>query len=112
MNDFSVYKYYNVSMKYLFLLIIFFSLNTYSNEKVRPGPHNKMGHTKQSVEEKKDSFFYKLFTDELDFSSSSSQSNNDQILSQIEKLADLNKRGIITDDEFKDKKMILLDKIQ
>ena len=99
-------------MKYFFLLIILFSLNTYSDEKVRPGPHNKMGHTKQSVEDKKDGFFYKLFNDELDFSGSDKQPNNDQILSQIEKLADLNKRGIITDDEFKDKKSLLLEKIQ
>lgn len=99
-------------MKYFFLLIILFSLNTYSDEKVRPGPHNKMGHTKQSVEDKKDGFFYKLFNDELDFSGSDKQPNNDQILSQIEKLADLNKRGIITDNEFKDKKSLLLEKIQ
>ena len=99
-------------MRYFFLLIILFSLNTYSDEKVRPGPHNKMGHTKQSVEDKKDGFFYKLFNDELDFSGSDKQPNNDQILSQIEKLADLNKRGIITDNEFKDKKSLLLEKIQ
>ena len=99
-------------MKYFFLLIILFSLNTYSDEKVRPGPHIKMGHTKQSVEDKKDGFFYKLFNDELDFSGSDKQPNNDQILSQIEKLADLNKRGIITDNEFKDKKSLLLEKIQ
>ena len=99
-------------MKYFFLLIILFSLNTYANEKVRPGPHNKMGHTKQSVEDKKDGFFYKLLNDELDFSGSDQQPNNNQILSQIEKLADLNKRGIITDDEFKDKKSYLLEKIQ
>ena len=99
-------------MKYFFLLIILLSFNSYADEKVRPGPHNKMGHTKQSDEQKKDGFFYKLFNDELDFSSSSDQSNNDQVLSQIEKLADLNKRGIITDDEFKDKKSVLLEKIQ
>ncbi len=99
-------------MKYFFLLIILFSLNTYADEKVRPGPHNKMGHTKQSVEDKKDGFFYKLLNDELDFSGSDQQPNNNQILSQIEKLADLNKRGIITDDEFKDKKSLLLEKIQ
>ena len=41
----------------------------------------------------------------------SSNSDNDQILSQIEKLADLNKRGIITDEEFNSKKSLLLDKI-
>ena len=38
--------------------------------------------------------------------------NNDQALSQIEKLADLKDRGIITDEEFNNKKSVLLDKIQ
>ena len=38
--------------------------------------------------------------------------SNTQILSQIEKLADLRDRGIITEAEFSDKKSILLDKIQ
>ena len=38
--------------------------------------------------------------------------NNDQALSQIEKLADLKERGIITEAEFNDKKKVLLDKIQ
>jgi hypothetical protein len=41
----------------------------------------------------------------------SATSDNDQTLSQIEKLADLNKRGIITDEEFNSKKSLLLDKI-
>lgn len=40
-------------MRYFFLLIILLSFNSYSDEKVRPGPHNKMGHTKQSAEQKK-----------------------------------------------------------
>ena len=47
-------------------------------------------------------------------------SNNDkprysgigETLSQIEKLADLKDRGIITDEEFNNKKSVLLDKIQ
>ena len=38
--------------------------------------------------------------------------SNTQILSQIEKLADLRDRGVITEDEFSDKKSILLDKIR
>ena len=47
-------------------------------------------------------------------SNSSGRRINDggQILSQIEKLADLKDRGIITEAEFVDKKAILLDKIQ
>ena len=66
--------------------------------------------------EKKDTFFYKLFNDELDLTGSNNNQNftdsNTQILSQIEKLADLRDRGVITDDEFSDKKSILLDKIR
>jgi len=45
-------------------------------------------------------------------SSNETSINNDQALSQIEKLADLKKRGIITEAEFNDKKKVLLDKIQ
>lgn len=95
----------------VFLLLILLSLNIIADDKIRPGPHNKMGHTKQSEQDKKDSFFYKLFNNELDLMNSSSESNN-KILLQIEKLADLNKRGILTDSEFKDKKLILLEKIK
>ena len=95
----------------VFLLLILLSLNIIADDKIRPGPHNKMGHTKQSEQDKKDSFFYKLFNNELDLMNSSSETNN-KILLQIEKLADLNKRGILTDSEFKDKKLILLEKIK
>ena len=42
----------------------------------------------------------------------SANEGNDQILSQIEKLADMKDRGIITEDEFNDKKAILLNKIE
>ena len=98
------------------LALILFSLNIIADDKVRPGPHNKIGHTKQSAESKKDTFFYRLFNDELDFDSNeTSESNvhsNDRILSQIEKLADLKDRGIISQDEFNSKKTLLLDKIQ
>jgi hypothetical protein len=38
--------------------------------------------------------------------------DNDKTLSQIEKLADLKERGIITDEEFNSKKSLLLDKIR
>jgi hypothetical protein len=113
-------KYYNNSMKYFISLIfLIFSLQSIAQDKVRPGPHNKMGHTKQSQEDKENSFINKLINDEFDFMESSSKDNekvssidNDKTLSQIEKLADLNERGIITDEEFKSKKSLLLDKIR
>ncbi len=100
---------------YMSVILVLFTLNTVAADLVRPGPHNKIGHTKQ--DNKEDTFFYKLFNDELDLTGSDSSKarsfeGNTQILSQIEKLADLKERGIITEAEFADKKTILLDKIQ
>ena len=101
----------------LFIALALLSLQVIADDKARPAPHNKIGLTKQSAAEKKDSFLYKIFNNESDLmrSSNKNQSFNDgntQILSQIEKLADLRDRGIITEAEFSDKKSILLDKIQ
>ena len=102
---------------FLLIAIAFLSLQVIADDKARPGPHNKIGHTKQDAAEKKDTFFYKLFNDELDQMGSDSRNqsftdSNTQILSQIEKLADLRDRGVITETEFSDKKSLLLDKIR
>jgi len=102
---------------FLFITLAFFSFQSLADEKARPGPHNKIGHTKQSEENKKETFLHKLFSNELDIMGSnatnqSASEGNDQILSQIEKLADMRDRGIITADEFNDKKTILLNKIE
>ena len=101
----------------LFIALALLSLQVIADDKARPAPHNKIGLTKQSAAEKKDSFLYKIFNNESDLmgSSNKNQSFNDsntEILSQIEKLADLRDRGVITEDEFSDKKSILLDKIR
>ena len=101
----------------LFIALALLSLQVIADDKARPAPHNKIGLTKQSAAEKKDSFLYKIFNNESDLmgSSNKNQSFNDgntEILSQIEKLADLRDRGIITEAEFSDKKSILLNKIQ
>ena len=101
----------------LFIALAFLSLQVIADDKARPGPHNKIGYHKQSAEEKKDTFFYKLFNEELDLMGSNNQNqsftdSNTQILSQIEKLADLRDRGIITEAEFSGKKSVLLDKIR
>ena len=67
MNDFNSYKSYNAHMRsFLFIALAFFSLQVIADDKARPAPHNKIGHTKQSAEEKKGSFFYKLFNNESD----------------------------------------------
>ena len=118
MNDFVAHKSYNTIMKHiLFVTLAFFSFQAFADDKARPGPHNKIGHTKQSVEDKKETFLYKLINDEIEFMGSNTSDQNisegnDQILSQIEKLADMKDRGIITEAEFNNKKVILLDKIQ
>jgi len=101
----------------LSIFIVMFSFATIASDKVRPGPHNKIGHTKQSQQDKENTFFYKLFNNDLDIMGSDNTGNetsidNDRALSQIEKLADLKERGIITEAEFNDKKKVLLDKIQ
>lgn len=107
-------------MKYFLpFIILFFSLQSIAQDTARPGPNNKIGYSKQSQQDKENTFFYKLFNDDLDFMGSSdnddekiSSINNDKVLSQIEKLADLKERGIITNEEFNSKKSLLLDKIR
>ena len=102
---------------FLFIAIAFLSLQVIADDEARPGPHNKMGLTKSTPEEKKDTFFYKLFNNDLDLTGTDNRNqtftdSNTQILSQIEKLADLRDRGVITETEFSDKKSVLLDKIR
>ena len=105
-------------MKYFLpFVLLFFSLQSIAQDTARPGPNNKIGHSKQSQQDKENTFFYKLFNNDIDFMGSSdnekiSSIDNDKILSQIEKLADLKERGIITDEEFNSKKSLLLDKIR
>ena len=105
-------------MKYFLpFVFLFFSLQSIAQDTARPGPNNKIGHSKQSQQDKENTFLYKLFNDDLDFMGSSDSEkvlavNNDKVLSQIEKLADLKERGIITDEEFNSKKSLLLDKIR
>ena len=96
---------------YIPLVFLIFSLQGIAQDAARPGPHNKIGHSKQSQQDKANTFFHKLFNNDLDLIGTSEPDNN-QTLAQIEKLADLNKRGIITDEEFNSKKILLLDKIK
>ena len=117
-NDFVKNKDYNGFMKYSIpLVLLIFCLQGIAQDDVRPGPHNKSGITEKSQQEKESSFIYKLFNNDFMGSPESTNnktSNNDisTTLSQIEKLADLKKQGIITDEEFNTKKSVLLDKIQ
>tara|TARA_Y100000996_G_scaffold372145_1_gene320923 strand:+ start:425 stop:808 length:384 start_codon:yes stop_codon:yes gene_type:complete len=118
LNDFVKNKYYNSSMKYFIpLVFLIFCVQSFAQEKARPSPHNKIGHTKKSQEDKENSFINKLINADVDFMGSSNNDKPrytgiDETLSQIEKLADLKDRGIITNEEFNIKKAVLLDKIQ
>ena len=115
LNDFIRNKDYNSSMKYLIpLVFLIFCLQSIAQDEVRPGPHNKSGITEKSQQEKENSIINKIFNNDFMGSSESTNNKNDisTTLSQIEKLADLKKQGIITDEEFNTKKSILLDKIQ
>ena len=117
-NDFIKNKDYNSSMKYSIpLVLLIFCLQSVAQDKVRPGPHNKIGITEKSQQEKESSIIYKILNNDFMGSSESTKSTNNKndistTLSQIEKLADLRKQGIITDEEFNTKKSVLLDKIQ
>ena len=102
-------------MKYSIpLVLLIFCLQSVAQDKVRPGPHNKIGITEKSQQEKESSIIYKILNNDFMGSSESTNNKNDisTTLSQIEKLADLKKQGIITDEEFNTKKSVLLDKIQ
>tara|TARA_B100000886_G_C20249916_1_gene418305 strand:+ start:282 stop:563 length:282 start_codon:yes stop_codon:yes gene_type:complete len=93
-------------------MLLIFTLDVFAENTARPSSNNKIGHTKQSIESKENSFFYKLFNDELDSNYHSSPIDNDKILSQIERLADFKKKGILSEEEFQNKKALLLEKIQ
>ena len=55
-------------MKYFLPFVcLLFSLQSIAQDTARPGPNNKIGHSKQSQEDKEDTFLYKLFNDDLDF---------------------------------------------
>ena len=91
-------------MKFILLILLIFTLDVFAENTARPSSNNKIGHSKQSTESKENSFFYKLFNDELD-SNDHSPIDNDKILSQIERLADFKKRAILSEEEFQNKKL-------
>ncbi len=99
-------------MKLILSLLLFFTLDAIAENTARPNSNNKIGHSKQTTESKENSFFYKLFNNELDSNSQSSPTDNDKVMSQIERLADFKKRGILSEEEFQKKKSLLLEKIQ
>ena len=56
------------------------------------------------------SFFRRLLKGDFDYGSA--ESGNENIIKQIKMLSDLKKEGILTQDEFDEKKKFLLDKMK
>tara|TARA_Y100000768_G_scaffold262739_1_gene200331 strand:+ start:6915 stop:7214 length:300 start_codon:yes stop_codon:yes gene_type:complete len=99
-------------MKFILPILLLLTIDAHANDTARPNSNNKIGHSKQSIETKQDTFFYKLFNNQIDGDATAASADTDQILSQIEKLADFRKRGILSEEEFQSKKSLLLEKIR
>jgi|TARA_B100001540_G_scaffold311494_1_gene331020 hypothetical protein len=122
-------------IKYFSALLILsvFSISAVADNVSRPGANNKMGLTKKTQEEKDNSFINKLIKGEYDGVSINrnedldqikseiadlkkqkeySLNSNDKIIKQIKMLSNLKDEGILTEQEFNDKKKLLLDKLK
>ncbi len=115
------------------LILTVFSISAVADNVSRPGANNKMGLTKKTQEEKDNSFINKLIKGEYDGVSINrnedldqikseiadlkkqkeySLNSNEKIIKQIKMLSNRKDEGILTDQEFNDKKKLLLDKLK
>tara|TARA_B100001173_G_C15682071_1_gene418330 strand:- start:124 stop:402 length:279 start_codon:yes stop_codon:yes gene_type:complete len=76
----------------------------------RPNANNKMNISKKTLDEKENSFFSRLLKGDFDYGSS--ERSNENIIKQIKMLSDLKKEGILTQNEFDEKKKFLLNKMK
>ena len=117
---------------FLFLPLMIFIGHSMAADVSRPGPNNKMGFTKKTQQEKEDSFFNRLIKGDFDEKSVNQDididqiksdiaelkkqneytDSNDKILKQIKMLSELKDEGVLSNEEFEDKKKILLNKIK
>ena len=118
-----------------FTIFLTYSLSLIADNVSRPSHNNKSGVSKKTPEEKKNSFIHKLIKGELESDSyknddleriksdiyelkkekmltKGSINSNDRIIRQIKMLSDLKNEGILTENEFNDKKKLLLDKLE
>jgi hypothetical protein len=97
-------------MKYLKKIMIYVSflipvvMPIYADDVKRPGANNKNSITKKNDAESGKSFFKKLID--------SGDVSNERVMEQIRILSDLRHDGILTEDEFAQKKTYLLNKIK
>ena len=96
----------------IFLLILSFILPQVivADNVSRPNANNKMNISKKTLDEKENSFFSRLLKGDFDYGSS--ERSNENIIKQIKMLSDLKKEGILTQNEFDEKKKFLLDKMK
>jgi hypothetical protein len=96
----------------IFLLVLSFTLPQVivADNVSRPNANNKMNISKKTLDEKENSFFSRLLKG--DFNYGSSEPSNENIIKQIKMLSDLKKEGILTQNEFDEKKKFLLNKMK
>ena len=96
----------------IFLLILSFILPQVivADNVSRPNANNKMNISKKTLDEKENSFFSRLLKGDFDYGSS--EPSNENIIKQIKMLSDLKKEGILTQNEFDEKKKFLLNKMK
>jgi len=96
----------------IFLLVLSFTLPRVivADNVSRPNANNKMNISKKTLDEKENSFFSRLLKGDFDYGSS--ERSNEDIIKQIKMLSDLKKEGILTQNEFDEKKKFLLNKMK
>jgi hypothetical protein len=96
----------------IFLFALIFALPQFAKSDTfsRPNANNKMNISKKTLDEKENSFFSRLLKG--DFNYGSSEPSNENIIKQIKMLSDLKKEGILTQNEFDEKKKFLLNKMK
>jgi hypothetical protein len=96
----------------IFLFALIFALPQFAKSDTfsRPNANNKMNISKKTLDEKENSFFSRLLKGDFDYGSS--ERSNENIIKQIKMLSDLKKEGILTQNEFDEKKKFLLNKMK
>ena len=96
----------------IFLLVLSFTLPQVivADNVSRPNANNKMNISKKTLDEKENSFFSRLLKGDFDYGYS--ERSNENIIKQIKMLSDLKKEGILTQNEFDEKKKFLLNKMK
>ena len=117
---------------FLFLTLMIFIGHSMAADVKRPGANNKMGLTKKTQQEKENSFLNRLIKGDFDEKSANQNDDidqiksdiaelkkqneysdsNDKIIKQIKMLSELKDEGVLSSQEFEDKKKILLNKIK